>query len=542
VRVRQRIFCAALAVCAPICVSPARALASASQESVLMDDDHLIYSSPNQVARTLGQIASLGVDRVKVSLVWSIVAPSARSKRRPHFDAANPAAYPHGAWDRYDMIVRLAQELGMSVYFEINPPAPAWAVSNTQRRQGYAWSQFPSALEYREFVRAAGRRYSGAYVATVPRNEPPPSLLGIPLPLQKPPPPAGQPDPIPRVDFWGIWNEPNEASWLNPQWEGSGSHTVFVGPRLYRDLVNAAWEGLDSTGHGGDTIVIGETASRGWILPLRFVQDLYCINGSGRPLTGGAAAQVQCPTSGARGSFVANNPGLFNITGYAHHPYSFDHRPNWRPPLGWVTLQNLGSLEHLLTRAFNGYGQRTRGVPLYLTEWGYKTNPPNPFARTSLQDQAQWLNQGEYMTYSAPYVRSLTQFLLFDDHPNTGFRRGSRAYWGPPATGLEFTNGTPKPAYDAYRIPVWVPSTHRSSRLMIWGQLRPANHGELQTGVIEFRRRAGERWKSVRVVQTANPRGFFIAHVSIRSAGMIRVALFDPHGDDVDYSRTVRIR
>ncbi len=25
---------------------------------------------------------------------------------------------------------------------------------------------------------------------------------------------------IPRVNYWGIWNEPNEGAWLNPQWRG----------------------------------------------------------------------------------------------------------------------------------------------------------------------------------------------------------------------------------------------------------------------------------------------------------------------------------
>lgn len=51
---------------------------------------------------------------------------------------------------------------------------------------------------------------------------------------------------------------------------------------------------------------------------------------------------------------------------------------------------------------------------MYLTEWGYKTNPPNPYTRTSPAQQAALINQGEYLTWREPYVRGLTQFLLVD--------------------------------------------------------------------------------------------------------------------------------
>ena len=71
-----------------------------------MDDNQLIYASPDQVAHTLSQLASLGVDRVKVSVVWSLVAPDAASSTKPKFDATDPRAYPPGAWDRYDTLVR----------------------------------------------------------------------------------------------------------------------------------------------------------------------------------------------------------------------------------------------------------------------------------------------------------------------------------------------------------------------------------------------------------------------------------------------------
>src|SRR5579875_2897995 len=103
---------AAIAVCVLVCALPARALADATQESILMDDQELVYSSPSRMVWALEQAKALGIDRVKVSVVWSLVAPDSKSKHRPRFDASDPASYPSGAWSRYDAIVQEAQQLG----------------------------------------------------------------------------------------------------------------------------------------------------------------------------------------------------------------------------------------------------------------------------------------------------------------------------------------------------------------------------------------------------------------------------------------------
>ncbi len=68
---------------------------------ILQDDQALVYSSPNQVIGTLQRLKALGVDRVRISVVWSLIAPDAGSSRQPKFDATDPAAYPAGAWYRY---------------------------------------------------------------------------------------------------------------------------------------------------------------------------------------------------------------------------------------------------------------------------------------------------------------------------------------------------------------------------------------------------------------------------------------------------------
>ena len=125
---------------------------------------------------------------------------------------------------------------------------------------------------------------------------------------------------------------------------------------------------------------------------------------------------------------------------------------------GWITLQNLGVLERVLNGVFASYGRsRPGGIPLYLSEWGYKTNPPNPYVKTSLAQQATWLDQGEYMTWKIGYVRALAQFLLVDDRPRASEPVGSRLYWHTFQTGLETMDGAPKPSLAAFRIPIWLP-------------------------------------------------------------------------------------
>ena len=148
---------------------------------------------------------------------------------------------------------------------------------------------------------------------------------------------------------------------------------------------------------------------------------------------------------------------------------------------------------------------------MYLTEWGYKSNPPNPFVKTSLTEQATWLNQGEYMTWKDSYVRALDQFLLVDDKPRAGARKGSLSYWSTFQSGLLFADGSQKPAYAAFRIPIWLPSASHA-RLTVWGELRPANHSALQTAELQYQRRGSSSWTNARAIQTSNSEGFLLAH------------------------------
>ena len=407
----------------------------------------------------LALFKQLGVDRVRVYIAWETVAPDPESRRGPSgFDAANPAAYPAGGWAPYDAIVRVAAADGIGLDLTVGSPPPLWAAGPGAPRHSLDAAEWePSARDFGLFMHALGERYSGHYR------------------------PRGATKPLPRVDFWSIWNEPNYGPYLAPQ--GIDKGTVEVGSRLYRGLLDAAWSSLAATGHtpATDTILFGETAPRAsgpapgnfnGTLPLRFIRALYCLDGSFKPLRGGAATERGCPATAAGSArFAADNPALFDASGFADHPYPDAEPPTYvtPPPLGtdYADFAALGYLESTLDRAAAAYGRHPR-FPIYSTEFGYWTNPPNASALPPVTAAA-YLNESEYLSWRNPRIASYDQYQLTDPPPGDGSVFDS---------GLEFADGQPKPfVYDAYRMPLWLPVTHATSatkRLVVWGCVRPA--------------------------------------------------------------------
>jgi beta-glucosidase/6-phospho-beta-glucosidase/beta-galactosidase len=145
--------------------APGGASASHRQAMILQDDAKLIYSSPESVSATLQTLKNMGVDRVRVSVVWQLLAPQPSAAKKPKFDATDPNAYPAGVWSRYDFLDRVATQDGLQVYFRPTAPAPTWATTPRKLAQGYRWSHDPNAADYGQFVQAVAKRYDGSFVA-----------------------------------------------------------------------------------------------------------------------------------------------------------------------------------------------------------------------------------------------------------------------------------------------------------------------------------------------------------------------------------------
>jgi hypothetical protein len=506
--------------------APGAALASSRQEMILQDDAQLIYAAPSHVSETLRNLKAIGVDRVRVSVVWSLLAPQPDSSKRPKFNATNPAAYPAGVWFRYDFLVRVAEQVGIKIYFQPTAPAPTWATPPRRLAQGYRFSHDPNAKDYGQFVQAIATRYSGHYKA---------------------PDVSGKVRALPRVNYWGIWNEPNIGGWMTPQWNTVAGKKVEASPAIYRGMVNAAWSALVNTGHRSDTILIGETAAYGAnhkgygasMDPLIFMRAFYCVGTNYRPLKGTAATEIGCPESGRPGAFARANPALFHATGWAHHPYDFDNAPNiHRGDPNSATLSNLSRIETALDRSQRAYHGRA-GKPIYITEWGVQSRGPSPFVKFTQAQQAEYLNEGEYMAWTNPRVPAFAQFLLIDAAPNPHFPVGSKPYWATFQSGLFFyPSDTPKPAFNAFELPIWLPNPRHGSDVRVWAQIRPTDAPRVAT--LEFKADGSSAWTNLAQLRPTDSEGFLTTHVSLPSAGGLRLAWTGP-GNVVLDGRTAQV-
>ncbi|HEY5316914.1 MAG TPA: hypothetical protein VIJ20_02965, partial [Solirubrobacteraceae bacterium] len=403
---------------------------------------------------------------------------------------------------------------------------PLWATKRAPAGRGVtsrtAHDYEPSASQFGSFVEAVGKRYDGHYT------------------------PAGSSTPLPDVRFWAIWDEPNYGFQLAPQATSKG---VEVAPELYRGLVDHGFSALRATGHGHDTILIGDTAPRGanvpgvanGMVPLRFLRALYCVGSNFRELRGSAAAQRDCPTTaGASRRFRAQNPGLFDASGFAAHLYTSgqDSRPNLRDPSNehdYAGLVDLPNLERTLDRLNATYGSHSH-LPIYNTEFGFQTDPPRSQCGCvflSPATAAFYMNWSEYIEWSNSRVHSDAQYLLYDAPGPPGHLSTESVF----SSGLLLFSGAPKADFSAFELPLYLPSTStRSGRLLeVWGQVRPGPYAKRDTGAaqqvqIQFQSSSGGAWTTLSTPTVTNSAGYFKVPVRFPSSGSVRLLWTYPSG------------
>jgi len=513
----------ALGLAGSAAVQAAPALASTSQETIFQDDTQLHADT----AGTLQTLKELGVDRVRVFVTWASIAPNPSSTTKPRgFDATDPASYPQSGFAFYDNLVTEAALDGIGVYFTVTGPAPSWAAHGGPSGTNGAWK--PSAHEFGSFVTALAKRYSGSYDPALGTQSP------------------GDPGDLPKVHYWGIWNEPDYGVDLAPQTiHGSA---LEVAPAVYRGLLDAAWSALHANGHGSDTILIGELAPRGQttvrfglpgtsggMVPIRFLRALYCVDANGKPLRGSFAAQRSCPTNsaGSRG-FASAHPGLFQATGFADHPYPTSQAPlvpTW--PNGGTNLYTdwtqLPALEQFLDKAQRTYGQHRR-FAIYNTEFGEKMPP------VSQTNGPYYLNWFEYLSWRSSRLVSYDQYLLVNP-PMGNF-----------PSALEDIHGRKLAIYSAFRLPLYLPATTagRGRSLEVWGDLRPAKFYPA-SGELQFQRGSRGAFTTIKTVTGSSRREYFDTRVTFPASGTVRIAWAYPPSAPAElagttvYSRSQKI-
>jgi hypothetical protein len=471
---------ALLAAAAALALAPAAH--GAPIETVVQDDALFLHGSDAEVADGLAKLRELGVDRLRLTAGWSVIAPDPDAATAPAFDAADPAAYPQGNWANLDRAVRMATAAGIRPMIDIAFWAPRWATTEPAGATARLRTGMDPA-RYAAFAHAVAERYSGAWRPAPGRVPPPepsqddaPSLVGQLLggsqPAQQPsaqPAPAGQqPDPLPAVDAFTIWNEPNHPGFVMPQWAKEGGVWVAASADTYRAMVQAAYPQIKAVAPGAK-VLIGGTSALGsdepgtaGVPPLAFLRRLACVDDELRPVATGACAGFQ-PLPG---------------DGWSHHPYSLRRLPD-RVPANpdEVPVGALGRLS-LTLQALVAMGRLAPAdADLYLTEYGYETNPPDPQAPFSLADQGRLLAWGEDLGEQISGVRMWPQFLL-RDRPGDPAGPAMRPF-GDWQSGLLMADGTPKPAYATFRTPVHAECVRVAGRqwTRVWARLRQAPPG-----------------------------------------------------------------
>ena len=118
------------------------------------------------------------------------------------------------------------------------------------------------------------------------------------------------------------------------------------------------------------------------------------------------------------------------LDAYAHHPYPLGRASRRRAQRGctWrVRDADDGALDRLVTKVQRAFGAKR----IWLTEYGYQTNPPDrTILGVSYARQARYLGEAALRVPGAD-VDMLIHFLVQDDSRRTAGRAGSDAHGEP---------------------------------------------------------------------------------------------------------------
>jgi hypothetical protein len=347
----------------------------------ISDDTQVLYGNPDKVFPTLKQ---LNVKVLRVNLWWGGPNGVARSRPASPTSPADPAYN----WDTYDRTVRYAYAFGMQPMFTVIG-TPTWA-------NPVGWNTAPKSIaDMKAFVTAAARRYSGTYTG-----------------------PDGQI--IGRVSKWIAWNEPNNPVFLKPQFVKQSGKWVMQSPKDYAKMCNAVVAAVKSVATSSK-VACGVTSPRGNNQP-------------------GTPRSSISPLAFLRAIKIAGAKGF---DAYAHHPYyGFPtETPTTPPPPAKrgapPTAVTLGNFEQLTAELQRLYGN----MRIWVTEYGYQTNPPDTLFGVSNAKQALYMKQAWTKLVANAKVDMMIWFLLRDES-----RVG--AGW---QSGLTYVSGVKKPSYNVFK-------------------------------------------------------------------------------------------
>ncbi|HZO96940.1 MAG TPA: hypothetical protein VFB42_06175 [Gaiellaceae bacterium] len=365
----------AAALVAAACALLLPGSAAASKHMLLGIFDDASMLAPEQNA--FDTLKELHVQVVRLTLAWGGPGGVANKRPRHGADPADPAY----DWRRYDDAIEQASDAGIEVLLTI-VGTPAWA------NHGAGANRAPtSASTLRAFAYAAAERYSGTFLDVATGRV------------------------LPRVGLWLAWNEPNNPVFLRPQFTRAGARWRMSAPAAYARICNAVYAGVHAAG-GPERVACGATAPRGGNNP------------------NGARPSIS-PLAFLRS---ARKHGLRTFDAWAHHPYYGNPREGPRSK-GVGSAVELGNIDAVVSTVTRLYGRK----PIWITEYGYQTNPPDRLFGVSWKRQAAYVRLAYAIARANPRIDLFTWFLLRDSPDLAGWQ-----------SGLLTADGRKKPAFDAF--------------------------------------------------------------------------------------------
>ena len=379
-----------------------------------------------------------GARYVRINVYWSLVA-----KGKP----ANPAspADPAYDWSEIDRAVESAAGTDLEVIL-LPLNAPGWAEAgdrptNDPDLRAGTWKPNPNAL--RSFSQALASRYSGNFS-----------------------PGLAQPN-LPEVSLFEAWNEPNLRNYLNPQWNGRKP----VSPGIYRDLLNAVYEGVKSV-DGSNKVITGGTSPFGddpggrRVRPIFFWRQVFCLNNK---LKRNCTKQAKFDIFGHN---AINSPG--------DGPKKAASHPDDATP---SDMKDLTKVVRAAERAGTVNGSRH---PIWSTETWYESFPERKNA-FSLKGQAKAMQEAMYILWKQG-VENVIWLQVRDTPFNPG--DGTLLTF---QTGVYQANEKPKPAVAALQFPFVSKAKGKKGKATFWGIAPEAGSG----GQVVIEQKFGSKWKSV---------------------------------------------
>ena len=164
----------------------------------------------------------------------------------------------------------------------------------------------------------------------------------------------------------------------------------------------------------------------------------------------------------------------------------------------------MATIRKLLVRVKRSFGPK----PIWLTEYGYQSNPPDMFLGVPLKRQARMVSLAAMRAWRLPRVTMLFQYLYRDEPRAQPLPDRARLRERPPETvaaGIQAAVRADEP---------------KRVRAVVWGQIRDGRPGRKPYRLEVLRKNA---WKPVGPDRLTNDHGVFVRTIRLKRGALLRV-------------------